>query len=326
MAREIGTWLVFVLSTIVGLAYSPAEACAQIDAKPTVRIHPGKIQTGDSFVVEIEVSLPTGRTLRTTESPSVTRGIRPTGSPSVVSTEAEGGAALWTLSLPFVALRPGYLPLPAFEVLIGSDGTGGGDDGPVGIPLGGVMVQSVLPPPGEPIEPGSLVFPESTPRQNLTTPLLLLLPGLLAGALWVISHTPKVFDPAATSSSKTPGGDTSLEDLRNQLVRILRRTPSSPAELASVLDEALPVLRKLLGCRSSSDLSSLTTPELLDLLQHGQEPDVDANLGRALRSADGVRFRPEAPTFEEILEFRADLMSWLEGHREATALPGGHDA
>jgi hypothetical protein len=125
--------------------------------------------------------------------------------------------------------------------------------------------------------------------------------------------------------SKPAGEGDSVEGLRCRLSEILRETPSTAAELIFVVDEALPVLRKLLESRVSFSLSSFTTSEILDLFRKGTGATVDSSLVRALRTADSVRFRSMAPTLEEILAFKNDLRSWLETDQGAAAFPGGRD-
>jgi len=323
MARCPELALNLVLSALFCLAPVPGQSQTRPDDGPAVSIRPDTIRTGDRFTVRVELHLPNGTTLRAPDSLAGTAGLRPAGPLELAFADSDDSGSLWSLSYPFLALRPGFRPIPILDVLIGDETDPGRNLRPMRVQLGGVLVESVLPPPGEPVPPVSLISPGPSDSRRGTTPLLLLLSSAFVAVLWIKTREKEGIRPARAEVPDPVGGARSVDELRRKLSRILEKAPSSPTGLESIVDDSIPLLRRILEARVTFDLASFTTPELLDLFGNGHGMGRESDLGPVLRIADAVRFRSSAPSPEEVHRFRSGLSSWLEAQSAGTGNSGG---
>ena len=312
-----------------GLILGPTPGHSQVGEGISVLANPPAVRLGQLFNLEIHLRSPEGWVLEVPDTILGLRGFHSAGPAQLSQTDVGSAGADWTIAYPLVPFRSGYRPLPSLSLRMREPDAieGRGSTRMVQVPLGGVPVESVLPPPGAVIEPAPpLLPPRSGPGPRTAT--FLSLTGLLLSGMGLLATRKKPNTGneglAPASGSGNPGGSQSL---LAQLREILQTVPSSASDASRVFDETAPLLRELLEAQTSTSLVGCTTPELMGALSEVHPRMNLGGLERVLRKGDQARFRKTLPSSEDARVFQEDLLTWLDaaGERNLAARAGGSD-
>jgi len=296
---------------------TPGMGRAQLVSDVVVEARPTPVPLGQIVELEIRIRTVVGWGVEAPDSIPGLRDFRQTGPVGTTQAAEDSGDQSWEVTYPLVPLRSGYRPLPALTLVLtgpeGGRGEGTASSQTIRVPLNGVSVQSVLPPPGQPVSPAPPRFP--TGPENAGSPFLLwaFLGSLLTGSGWVYLRRM----PGRESRERWGGNDDHQDDqeapdLTEQLCQVLRGEVSTEVERACVFDRSFLLIRQILESRSPKTLSAFTTSELVDYLRNGSGLRNANTLEAVLTAGENVRYRRTPPTEVDLREFREGLMAWLE--------------
>lgn len=310
----------------LALVANPLPGLTQPNEVVTVETDSGEIRTGELFHLVLRTHPSAGWAMDSPDSIPGLRGLKQAGS---VHRGTGAGGVGWAVSYPLVALRPGYRPLPSLDLRWRNLESDQAETAGflVQIPLGGIQIRSVLPPPGGTVSPEGLL---STPPQRGRSPLLAIWTLVASGLMGLGWFLTRGTSPGETKETAPPWdlhGSEPPESLQGKLIQLLRRPLVSDSDHPGLVDDAIPLLRSLLEIRLSRSITGLTTPELLTLLATNGAGLEGPGLKRALWTANQVRFRPGMATPDETRGFRDDLLLWLHDTDSTSPEPerGGQD-
>jgi hypothetical protein len=283
----------------MALGAIPMAVEAQAGVSVEVRIEPERPALGEVFSVEIQLSEGEEGSLRGPAELTGLQGLHLMAGPNDDGVaQGPGPRSLHYLLLP---MRPGYRPLPSVLIRHALPGDSMVRAQPV--PLGGVMVESVLPPPSEPVELAPLLG--SDRGEGRSGPLLpLSLAGsLLFGISWLWSRR----IPGRSTQERAEVHHSGEPDPWSRLRELARSKGTDRSDSEPDVDEASCLLRDWVRRQNPAVSSSHTVPEIGALLrENGNDGPV-----RLLRTADRIRFGVKPTPEEEVAEFWARLDTWV---------------